>query len=63
MQHDIHETNLAYLRTCNEAALDIAKQSGWIIIQAGNEDGEMRTREEVHLDILNIVHRFLKMCS
>lgn len=61
VQHDIHETDFAYLRACHEVALDIAKQSGWILIAAGNENGEMRTREEVHLDILTAVHNFLKL--
>lgn len=59
VQHDIHETDIAYLASCNNSALELARKSGWIIIQAATADGEVRTREDIHAEILGIVHQFL----
>jgi len=61
VQRDIHEMNLTYLNQCSEAALDIAKQNNWVIIQTEDEAGGLRSREAVHQDILSIVHRLLHL--
>jgi dTMP kinase len=52
VQHDIHETDAAYLEKCRKNALDVAKYSNWTIIQ-GAKDGKMKSIDEIHNDILS----------
>lgn len=50
---DIHEQDDAYLFKCRQSALHIADRSGWRVISCVTDDGlSMRTREEIHKQIL-----------
>lgn len=48
---DIHESDLAYLEKCREAALFTAEYSGWVKIPCA-KDGQPRTIREIAADVL-----------
>lgn len=48
---DIHESNIAYLNKCREAALFTAKKQNWKIIEC-SVNGEPRTIDEIFRDII-----------
>ena len=48
---DIHESNLDYLARSRKAAEYCAQKLGWKIVSC-DRDGEMRTIEEIHADVL-----------
>ena len=56
---DIHEQDGAYLRRCREGAREIARDLGWSVIDCGwtridcARDGVMRSREEIHAEVLD----------
>lgn len=49
---DIHETDPGYLDRCYEAALYAADRLGWTVIRCYDEEGNLRTREQIHKEIL-----------
>jgi len=51
---DIHEQNLEYLAQCRESALDAARHYGWTVV-SGAKDGKLRSIEEIHEEIYEIV--------
>ncbi|MEK7616433.1 MAG: hypothetical protein AAB414_00055 [Patescibacteria group bacterium] len=52
---DIHEDNLAHLERANKIFLELAKENpSWYVIGC-MQNGQMRTRENIHLEILKIV--------
>ena len=51
---DIHEKDTDYLNRCRMAASFVAEKSGWKVVQC-YKDGEMRTREDIAAEILQIV--------
>lgn len=55
---DIHERDKEYLRKCHKAAIFAAENSGWKIINC-SENGNPRTIEEIHRDILDSVLEIL----
>lgn len=61
VQHDIHETNQEFLRRSRENALGIAKDSGWVVVKAGDEKNGIHTREVIHRRILKLVKPILEI--
>lgn len=51
---DIHELDLDYLRACRETGRAAAKSRGWKIIQCEN-NGSMRTIDEIHEEIYSVI--------
>ena len=51
---DIHEKNTDYLNRCRIAAQFVAQKFGWTIVEC-YKNGEMRSREDLANEILNIV--------
>ena len=51
---DIHEQDTAYLATCRQIGRMAAKHYGWQIIDCVR-DGSMRTIEDIHQEIYNLV--------
>lgn len=51
---DIHESNLAYLHKCRDAALDAAEKIGWYVIKCNDGDGP-RSIEDIGNEIYNII--------
>ena len=53
-QKDIHERNMAYLQRSRAAAEFCAAHLGWQVIPC-SRDGEMRSMEDIHAEILRLV--------
>lgn len=51
---DIHERDVQYLLQCREGALYAARRCGWTVIDC-TENGQMRSVEEIHLQIRSLV--------
>ena len=51
---DIHENNLEYLKKSREAAEYCGQKLGWKIIECC-EDGEMKSIDSVHKEILKVI--------
>lgn len=51
MQRDIHEQNLEYLRQVHAASEIIAQRMGFEIINCMDENGKLRTPENIHEEI------------
>ena len=56
---DIHEVDTEYLRTCRETAGQAADHYGWRRIACINEAGELRSIEEIHQEIWDILSEVL----
>ena len=55
---DVHESNIAYLQRCREAALYSAKRLGWIVIPCASS-GEPRGIEDIGEDIFEAVKKII----
>ena len=55
---DIHERDEAHLKDAYNAACSLATKYGWCEIKCV-EDGRLKTREEIHGEILNVVEKVL----
>ncbi len=53
---DIHERNTAYLQLCRETALFAAERCGFIIIPC-SENGEARSIQDIHRDIMAVISK------
>lgn len=51
VKHDIHEVDKDYLSRCHDAGINIAKKSGWAIINC-TEGDQLRSIEDIHQEIL-----------
>ncbi|MGM9540155.1 dTMP kinase [Anaerovibrio sp.] len=56
---DIHEKDSAYLHRCHEAYSTVADKYGWARVQC-SADGRVRSIEDIHHDVYNIVKDVLK---
>jgi len=56
---DIHERDVAYLKTCRLAALAATEHSDWHLLKAW-KDGQLRSREEMHEAIWQVVAPYLQ---
>ncbi len=56
---DIHEVDTQYLATCHETAGQAADYLGWKRIQCVNSAGELRTIEDLHEEIWNLIREVL----
>ena len=51
---DIHEKDMAYLATCRQTGRAAAAHYGWTVVQCV-KDGQMRTIEDIHNEIIGYV--------
>jgi dTMP kinase len=52
---DIHEVDTAYLETCYQTAKEAASEYGWQRIACLDENGVLRSPEEIHREVLSFV--------
>lgn len=52
---DIHEVDTEYLRACHDAAAQAAKFYGWQRIACADENGNLRTIEDIHQEIMTLI--------
>ena len=50
-EKDIHEQDDDYLKSAYETALWVAKKYGWTIINCADENGNLRTLDDIHQEI------------
>ncbi len=60
-EKDIHERNPEYLRESFEAARSLVDKYNWNEIHCVDENNELRTIDEIHEEIFNIVKKELKL--
>lgn len=58
-QGDIHELDHDYLTRCHDRALELCSHYGWHRI-ACSEDGQIRSVEDIHQDIMTVIFQELK---
>ena len=56
---DIMEENAAYMKKSYENGLSLAKRFGWKIIHCTNNDGSLKSIEEIHEEIMKEVNAYL----
>lgn len=59
-EHDIHEADSTYLMSCRNAALEAAKQYGWTIVCALDDGGALRSVEDIHQEIWQVIQPCLE---
>lgn len=52
---DIHEVDTGYLRTCYDVARQAAAYYGWTRVACEDEQGKLRTPQDIHREILTLV--------
>ena len=52
---DIHEVDTGYLFTCHDAAAQAARFYGWQRIACADEQGRLRSVEEIHAEIMSFI--------
>ena len=52
---DIHEVDTDYLALCRQTALGAAKCLGWHVISCVDENGALRSMEEIHQEVVSLV--------
>lgn len=56
-QMDLHESNLTYQKACHQSAIEAAYAYNWITIPCENENNSMRSIEDIHNDIMNVMRQ------
>ena len=56
---DIHEVDTGYLAACRECALQAAQVLGWTVIPCVDEEGALRSVEDIHGEIWSLVQPLL----
>jgi len=49
---DIHETDIAYLTACREAAAQAAAFYGWRRVDCATPKGSLRSKQDIHKDVM-----------
>ena len=57
---DIHEEDTTYMTRSYNNGLSLAKELGWNLIHCIDEDGNLKTIEAIHSEIMKIATGFLK---
>ncbi len=58
---DLHERNLAYLRTCYETAAFAARRLGWRMVHCGDGAGGIRAPDDISAQLEEIVKQTLPL--
>ena len=59
-QKDIHEEDTSYMTKSYNNGLSLAKKFNWTLIHCLDDDGNLKTKEEIHNEIMEITLNFLK---
>lgn len=57
---DIHEDNKAYMQRSYDTGHAIAEKFGWNIVHCVDENGNLKTIDEIHKEIMKIVKEYIK---
>lgn len=53
---DIHESNASYLEKTNKNAIEISKKLNWVEITCVNEQGQLKSVEDIHREIVSVLN-------
>ena len=56
---DIHELNTGYLAACRDSALEAARLLGWKVVPCVDDQGELRSVEDIHQEIWSLAEPLL----
>ncbi len=56
---DIHEADMDYLASCRRASAYVSEKMNWTVIDCGDGNGEIRSREEIHKDVCRAASKVL----
>ena len=56
---DIHEEDTSYMTKSYNNGVNLAKELGWTLIHCCDDDGNLKTIEEIHEEIMKIATEFL----
>ncbi len=56
---DIHEEDTAYMTKSYNNGISLAKELGWNLVHCCDEDGNLKTIDEIHEEIMKVVTEFL----
>lgn len=59
MKKDIHENDLEHLKDALEAGRYVADKYNWEVVDCDNGSGQMRTREDIHLEVCQKLEKHL----
>lgn len=59
-QKDIHEEDTEYMRHSYETGMKLAKKLGWNLVHCLDSEGNLKTIETIHNEIMEKVNEFLK---
>lgn len=59
VNNDVHERNESFMKSVWQSAQLICDLQGWIRIRCTDEGGNMRTREDIHADIMSALAEVL----
>lgn len=57
---DIHEKDIAYLRKAYNCAKGLCKKYQWKVVGCTDKNGDLKTREEIHANVMKAIKRELK---
>ena len=55
---DIHEEDIDYIRKSYDNGLSIAKQQGWTLIHCVDENGDLKSIDEIHNEIMSETKKY-----
>ena len=56
---DIHEEDIDYIKKSYDNGLTIAKQQGWTLIHCVDENGNLKSIDEIHKEIMSETKKYL----
>ncbi|TDT70645.1 dTMP kinase [Hypnocyclicus thermotrophus] len=59
-EKDIHEKDIEYMKKSYENSLEIAKIENWYKIECVNEEGQIKSIEEIHNEVYHVVKDILE---
>ena len=60
-KQDIHESNTKYLKECYNNAKEIAKKENWFVIDCLNENGELKSIQEINDIVYNKIKLYIAL--
>lgn len=60
-EQDIHERNTKYLKECYNNAKEIAKKENWFVIDCLNENGELKSIQEINDIVYNKIKLYIAL--
>lgn len=60
-QKDIHEEDSEYMKHAYQTGIKLAKKLNWNLVHCLDDNGNVKSIEQIHSEIMNVVNNFLKI--